>query len=270
MSSFASAGRPLARRTLRFWCAARVLSLLLVAVSTSGCFFFRVASTPMERVSFRELGPEQACGAVVLIPGFGDRPDAFKDHGFVAALEKAAPRFDVFGADAHFGYYRKRTLLDRLEQDVIGPLRARGYRQIWLVGASMGGFGAVAYARSHPELVRGVMLFAPYMGPKDVVQEVSATGLCDYQPQIGSEQNEDNFARRNFVWLRQQACETRDVSLWLAVGSEDRLRRPDTLLGGALDPAHVLVLPGGHGWKVWTPALQKLAPTALDTPGVRD
>jgi pimeloyl-ACP methyl ester carboxylesterase len=242
----------------------------LFAAASSGCFLFRVASNPMERVSFRELGPERARGAVVLFPGFGDRPDAFKDHGFVAALEQAAPRFDVFGADAHFGYYRKRTLLDRLEQDVIGPLRARGYREIWLVGASMGGFGAVAYARSHPTLVRGVMLFAPYLGPKEVVQEVSVSGLCSYQPRIDHDQNEANFARRNFVWLRQQACETHDVSLWLAVGSEDRLRRPDSLLGGALSPSHVLVLPGGHGWKVWTPALQKLAPAALDTPGVHD
>ena len=224
----------------------------------------------MERVSFRELGPARALGAVVLMPGFGDRPEAFRDHGFVAALEAAAPRFDVFGADSHFGYYRKRTLLDRLEQDVIGPLRARGYRSIWLVGASMGGFGAVAYARAHPALVRGVMLFAPYLGPKEVVQEVAAAGLCKYQPQLGPRQDEANFARQNFVWLKQQACEKHDVSLWLAVGSEDRLRQTDDILGGALDASHVLVLPGGHGWKVWTPALQKLAPAALDTPEVHD
>ena len=242
----------------------------LASSASGGCFLLRVASTPMERVAFRELGPAQARGAVVLLPGFGDRPSAFADHGFVTALAAAAPRFDVFGADAHFGYYRKRTLLDRLDQDVVGPLRARGYREIWLVGASMGGFGAVAYARSHPERVRGVMLFAPYLGPKDVLQEVASTGLCKYQPALGPKQDEANFARQNFVWLRQQACEKHDVSLWLAVGSEDHLRQTDDILGGALAPSHVLVLPGGHGWKVWTPALQKLAPAALDTPEVHD
>lgn len=243
-----------------------LVCLLLLASGASGCAFLRAARTPMERVAFREQGPAKARGAVVLLPGFGDRPEAFEQNGFVAALVKAAPAFDVFAADAHFGYYRKRSLLDRLERDVIGPLRARGYREIWVAGASLGGFGAVAYARKHPALIRGVMLFAPYMGPKEVVQEVAAVGLCKYDKLPGPKENEANFARANFVWLKQQACVDRTVSLWLAVGAEDRLRRPDGVLGSALDPSHVLVLPGGHGWKVWTPALEKLAPTALDTP----
>jgi len=224
----------------------------------------------MERVAFRELGPQKARGVIVLMPGFGDRPAAFADNGFVAALARRAHAFDIYAADAHFGYYRKRSLLERLEHDVIGPLRARGYREIWLAGASLGGFGAVAYARSHPEGVRGVMLFAPYLGPKEVVQEVAAVGLCKYQKTPGKELNEANFARANFVWLKQQACIDHRVSLWLAVGSEDRLRRPDSVLGSALDPSHVLVLPGGHGWKVWTPAVEQQASAALDTPDVHD
>ena len=39
---------------------------------------------------------------------------------------------------------------------IFGPLRARGYREIWLAGASMGGLGVVAYARTHPAKIRGV------------------------------------------------------------------------------------------------------------------
>jgi pimeloyl-ACP methyl ester carboxylesterase len=242
------------------------LSLLIsTALSLAGCAFLRSASTPMERVTFREAGPQKARGAIVLLPGFGDRPAAFEDNGFVAALARRAPDYDVFGADAHFGYYRKRTVLDRLEHDVIGPLRARGYREIWLMGASMGGLGAVAYARTHPERIRGVMLFAPYMGPQEVVREVAATGLCKYDKPDDGKDEEARLARENFRWLRQQACEDRKVSLWLGVGTEDRLRRPDSVLADALDPTHVQILPGGHGWKVWTPAVDRLAQTAFDT-----
>lgn len=254
----------------------------------AGCPFMRSPSVPMERLSYRERGPASARGAIVLLPGFGDRPSAFGDNGFVAVLARHAPDYDVFAADAHFGYYRKRTLVLRLERDVIGPLLAKGYRELWLAGTSMGGFGAIAYARTHPQRVRGVLLFAPYLGPGEVVQQVARTGLCRYRepprPSAAareqsavkaraSERNEDEdpelaFAQANFVWLRRQACEERSVALWLAVGSQDRLRAADDLLGAALERQHVLILPGGHGWKVWTPALERLAPLAFDSHGV--
>lgn len=234
----------------------------------------RITRTPMTSVTYRNQGPAQARGVVVLLPGFGDRPQAFEKNGFVAALAKAQPALDIVAADAHFGYYRKRSIILRLEQDVIGPLRARGYREIWLAGTSMGGIGAIGYAREHPERVRGLFLLAPYLGPGEVVNEVAAQGLCNYDGKPDAKDSLDNFARRNFIWLRRQACaeasaDAHKPSLYLGVGSEDRLRRPDSVLGSVIPAAHFVVLPGGHGWKVWTPALRKLAATAFDSPEVR-
>jgi pimeloyl-ACP methyl ester carboxylesterase len=169
----------------------------------------------------------------------------------------------VFAADAHFGYYRKRTLLERLDQDVVAPLRRQGYRDLWLVGTSMGGHGAIAYARTHPERVSGLLLFAPYMGPRDVVEEVKrAGGLCHYEAPP-YEESADGFARENFVWLRRATCGDARVPIWLAVGDQDRLLPADRLLADALSPSRVLVLPGGHGWAVWTPAVKQLSARAL-------
>jgi len=253
-----------ARRATRTRRARTLLCLLALALM-SGCSFLRPARTPMERVVLREQGPDEARGAIVLLPGFGDRPSAFSEHGFAQALAAAAPGYDVFAADAHFGYYRKRSLLERLERDVIAPLRARGYRELWLAGASLGGFGAVGYARTHPERIAGLMLFAPYMGPKEVVSKVAQGGLCAYDETPSEKDDEANFARRNFVWLKRQACEDHSISLYVAVGDEDRLLGANRLLGNALPPSHALVLPGGHGWKVWTPAVTRLAPVAFDS-----
>ncbi len=216
----------------------------------------RIAREPMPSETYRALGPDTARGVIVLLPGFGDRPEAFAENGFVAALE--GTRLDVVAADAHFTYYRKGRVVTRLHEDVIEPLRRRGYRNIWLAGTSMGGIGAVGYARQHPEGVRGVFLLAPYMGPKEVVQEVAATGLCKWQGKAGDEHDVESFARANFVWLREQACVKREVSLYLGVGSEDRLLQADSVLGGVLPASHFVVLPGGHGWKVWTPVMSKL------------
>jgi hypothetical protein len=51
------------------------------------------------------------------------------------------------------------------------------------------------------------------------------------------------------------------------VGASDRMLPGTQVLDDQLDPSHVVVLPGGHGWKVWTPALDVLAPRAFSAYG---
>ena len=241
-----------------------VLLLFGLLWSGAGCVYLRRAKVPMDAVRFSPHGAKRARGAVVLLPGFGDRPSAFVEHGFVDVLRRYAPEYDVIAADAHFGYYRADSVIERLDHDVIGPLRKEGYRELWLAGTSMGGHGAVAYARTHPERVMGLLLFAPYMGPGDVVTEVErAGGLCKYQPPNHDVDDARGFARANYGFLRKVTCEPSSVAVWLAVGKSDRLLRADQVLGKALDPKHFVTLPGGHGWKVWTPALERVAPLAI-------
>jgi pimeloyl-ACP methyl ester carboxylesterase len=236
-----------------------------------GCAYLRRANEPMESERFVARGPRLARGAIVLLPGFGDRPATFERQGFVAALRRHAPEHDVIAADAHFGYYRAHSVVERLERDVIGPLRAQGYRELWLAGTSMGGFGAVAYARTHPERIAGLLLFAPYMGAREVTDEVvQAGGLCKYRAPERYVDDARGFTRANFGYLRRVACEPSPVAVWLAVGQSDSLLPANQILGRALEPQRFLTLPGGHGWKVWTPALTRVAPLAIaQTPASR-
>lgn len=232
--------------------------------SVGACGYVRITRTPMASLAFAGAGVDKARGAIVLLPGFGDRPTTFEQQGFVTALKEAAPGYDVYAADAHFGYYRTGTLIERLDTDVIGPLRARGYKELWIAGTSLGGHGAVGYAREHPDRIAGLMLFAPYMGPRGVVDEVRrAGGLCRYQGSEDPPKDAETFARANLTWLRRAVCEEKRVQVWLAVGEADHLLAADRVLGDALDPSHVLVRPGGHGWKVWTPAVAELGPRAF-------
>jgi pimeloyl-ACP methyl ester carboxylesterase len=240
-----------------------VLFLTILSWLSAACTSLRVPKVPMDTVRFVNAGPKAARGAIVLLPGYGDRPQTFMDRGFVDALRRHAPGYDIIAADAHFGYYRKHNVVERLEHDVIGPLRREGYRELWLAGASMGGFGGVAYAREHPDQVAGLLLFAPYMGPSSVVEEVGRVGLCAYRPPAKYIDNQEGFARANFGYLREIACGPSNVSVWLAVGDSDGLLPANKLLGSAIGGERFLVLPGGHGWKVWTPAVERIAPRAL-------
>jgi pimeloyl-ACP methyl ester carboxylesterase len=235
------------------------LALLLVL---GGCYW-RIAHEPMPFVAFGNLGPERARGAIVLMPGFADKPEDFDVHGFVPVLRKNAPDYDVYAADAHFGYYNKNTLLEQLHANVIGPLVSRGYRELWIAGVSMGGHGAVAYARAYPERVKGLFLFAPYLGPSDVVEEVAqAGGICRYTPQDPPPQSRFGFAQANFVWLRAVLCDSPPkVALWVGVGERDQAKRD--LLRAVVTPDHYLIEPGGHDWNAWIPALEKMSRVAF-------
>jgi hypothetical protein len=41
---------------------------------------------------------------------------------------------DLVAVDAHLGYYYKRTIIDRLREDVLVPAKVQGYRRIVVVG----------------------------------------------------------------------------------------------------------------------------------------
>jgi pimeloyl-ACP methyl ester carboxylesterase len=238
-----------------------VLALALI-LSLAGCYW-RFAREPMPSVTYGDLGPQRARGAIVLLPGFGGEPEDFDVYGFVSVLHKNAPGYDLIAPDAHFGYYDRNTLLDQLHTSVIGPLLARGYRELWITGVSMGGHGAVAYARAYPERINGVLLFAPYLGPGELLQQVAqAGGICGYNAPAALPPGRLGFAQANFAWLKDVLCsKPAKVSVWVAVGDKDQDKR--NLLRDAVEPGHYIVLPGGHDWEVWTPALDQIAHRAF-------
>ena len=90
---------------------------------------------------------------VIFLPGIGDLAEDFESRGFIEALMQSPLRADAMAVDAHYGYYGRRTLLERLAQDVVLPARSR-YREVWLVGISVGG----------PDHIGRALLLAPYLG----------------------------------------------------------------------------------------------------------
>ena len=237
-------------------------------VFAEGCYFVQRAKTPMPVERFAPNGPAQARGAMVFMPGFIDGPEDFVTHGFVDLVREHAPGYDVFAANAHFRYYAKGRLWTRLEQDVVAPLRRDGYREVWLVGISMGGFGSLSYASKHPEQISGLILLAPYMGPRDLIEEISAAGGVEsWQPGdlAAIEDEEERLYRSMWAWLRQRAVgeSEQGPTLLLGYGDEDRLRFPNGLLGNALSEDQVAVRPGGHKWVVWKPLFETLLQRAF-------
>ena len=138
--------------------ALRAVALACWAGQATACALPRPTAVPLASEAFPAHADGRACCLVVLLPGHGDTPRDFVEHGFVKALRDARIPVDVIAVAAHSGYYFKGIVAERLHADVLAPARPAVYKQIWLIGVSMGGFWALWTAQLHPEDASGLVL----------------------------------------------------------------------------------------------------------------
>ncbi|RZJ24483.1 MAG: alpha/beta hydrolase [Haliea sp.] len=201
--------------------------LLLSLGMLVGCFPRGDPSRPIPTALV--VAPEKARRLVVVLPGRADDIADLRASGIAQAVQSAWPDADVLLTGLALGFYLEGRAEMRLQDEIIAPARARGYAQIWLVGASLGGMGALLHQRSYPGGVDGMVLLAPYLG------ESAAQPLL----------------LQHLEGLRREPERAR--SLWLAYGRSDRLRGSMPLLEPLLPPGQVLVRDGGHDWELWSP-----------------
>jgi pimeloyl-ACP methyl ester carboxylesterase len=188
---------------------------------------------------------------VLFLPGRRDSLGDYGRRGFPEMAARAGVVADYAEVDAHMGYYQAETISTRLHEDVVAPAHARGDERIWIVGISMGGLGAILYAREHPEGARGVVALAPYLGDEEPRQVAAAGGLRSYT--MGAPRAVADYERELWGWIKRYAAEGADrPPIWLGLGTQDDLAPADRLLAEALPPGRTFVETGGHDWKTWT------------------
>ena len=193
----------------------------------------------------------RAPGLLVLLQGAGDRLGCFAEHGLVELALDSTLDVDVLELDAHFGYYRSLTLVERLEQDVLRPCRER-YRDIWLVGVSMGGLGALLTASAQPELVDGVVLISPYLGRRRLIREIDeGGGLATWEAPADAALWRWDLETWKVLQRLCLAPQSGDPELLLLHADEDLSPRAHQLVAAALPSERVITLPGQHDWKAW-------------------
>jgi len=235
-----------AGRTIAIVCAAWVL------FAVGGCAFVRSASMPMSALAVTHSAPSDCL--VVLMPGMGDTPQHFLDHGFVEDARAQGLRCDFVLPDAHLTYYREQNVGERVATDVLVAARARGYRRIWLVGISLGATGAIEAARRRPDLVDGLVLIAPFLGPEE---PVPAAFHGDTTPPVRQHLLVHVAPRTS--WLSGVARSER-LPLLVAFGTEDRYVRNHRRLADMMDGSRVITRGGAHDWATWRALWSELAP----------
>jgi len=236
----------------------QILALTCLVAMLPACIMTPSATNPMASVSMQ---PERnADTLVIMLPGRGDRGDDFEDRGFFEIA--SGQGFDVIAADAHFGYYRARTLDQRLREDIVQPARDRGYREIWLLGISAGGFGAMLYASLHPDDIDGLLLLAPWPGDRELVAEISERGgLAQWADNPGNAG--EDFQRDTWLWLAEVTEQAGNPEIILGYGASDRFAPAGELMGARLPPGNHLVQEGGHDWPTWRSLWSEMLETGL-------
>ena len=186
---------------------------------------------------------------LVLLPGAYSAPEEFETAGFIDAARQAGVAADITIVDAHLGYFADKSVLQRLREDVVLPARARGVRQVWLVGISLGGFGALGYALRHPADITGVVALAPYLGRRTVLRDIVAGGGPAVWRNTAVPEGPDDLETGVWQWL--SAPQPASPPVWLGYGRDDRFADSHRLLSGVLPAGHVDSVPGGHDWPPW-------------------
>lgn len=187
---------------------------------------------------------------VLMLPGVSSPPEEFVEAGFLAALSAAAPGTSAHVLDSHYGYYEDRSILARLHEEQVLPARAAGFRQVWLVGISLGGFGALGYLARHPGAVDGVLALAPYLGPASLQREITAAGGPRAWAAAPAPA-EDTSMLGHALWRHLASSDTAGAKVHLGYGESDRFAHSHRQLAPLLPARHVRTAPGGHDWPVW-------------------
>jgi len=171
-----------------------------------------------------DFAPDNAARLLVMLPAAKARPEDFLVHGFIDAVRMRRLRLDIAMPDLHADLYLEGDIAERLETDVMQPARAKGYRDIWLAGISLGGMASIAYACRHAARIAGVMLLAPFLGLRDANGEPELLG---------------------------ELAGSRLPDIFLGYGTRDRYAGTSHLLARRLPAERVTTLEGGHDWPTW-------------------
>lgn len=215
---------------------------------SSGCAYF--ANKPLKTLSYIDDDATSRKNLIVFVRGLGGSHRSFEEEGLVEATRQSGIAFDMMAPNAHFAYYAKRTLIERLRKDVILPAQKKGYDNIWLVGFSMGGLGSLLYVREHPEDISGICMISPFLGDDAIITEINKNGgLQGWTP--GDYSPEDDWERMLWHWIKIEVATEQSIPIYLGFGNNDPYVKAQQLLSTALPENHTIRRKGAHDYETF-------------------
>ena len=226
-------------------------TLLLLVTLFAGCY--PTAKIPMETILYDAVNVQGPRSLIIFLPGNGDPISVFKKEGLIEAVRERGLPIDMVAVNAHIGYYVNWSILVRMKEDVIEPLRSRGYKQIWLVGDSMGAYGSLSYAKEHLDEISGVVLLGPFLGDEQLIKDIKQSGgLQSWDPGDITSATKEAWERSIWAWFKErQTTKNYYPSMYLGYGHGDRFSYAQEYLASVMQADHVIAIDGYHSWRTW-------------------
>lgn len=224
---------------------------LLGCVFTSGCHYLKNPVTPMPtrlycRALDYQLSDADKCpraqDAMIMLPGIAGGIKRFEQEGLIDQLRLSNLPLDALVVDAHFGYYRARTVQLRLQQDVLDVALDAGYHKLHFAGVSLGGFGSLLYWRDNAQRrPASLTLLTPYLGEPEYYQYKLEPDTQPLQPEAD---------KNLWPWL-DTTTESERGKWYLGLARSDKFYAPGLALADMLPEANVIKVDGEHNWHAW-------------------
>lgn len=186
-----------------------------------------------------------AADLLVLLPGAHMRPEDFVEAGFFAEVEQRALALDLCAVAIDMATVSDGRAVGALRREVLQPAR-RTHGRVWLGGISLGGLLALETTASHPELVDGLCLIAPYPGSRLVINAIARAGGIDaWQPTAEALRDPD---ARVWHWLKAPPLHR---PVFVGHGLQDRFADGMAQLAARFPEASRHTVAGDHDWPAW-------------------
>ncbi|MDB5944931.1 MAG: hypothetical protein JWQ13_4497 [Ramlibacter sp.] len=194
--------------------------------------------------------PSQASQAAthlwLMLPGAYMKPADFIRAGFADAVHERGLPHDIALLDATISEVADGSALAFL-QEYVRAVPADPRLRVCVLGISLGGQLAMHCAAQATPRIASVLVMAPYLGPRDLLAQVGATGrMAEWAPQPSAVSDTERE-----IWRWLQGCAVQEPPLYLGYGRDDRFASAHALMAQALPEDRIDTVPGGHDWPVW-------------------
>lgn len=201
---------------------------------------------------------ERSDTLLILVHGRMDTAKSFDEAGLIQDLRDRGSTADIVSLGAAPDLFRRRIFADSVEQQVVAPARAQGYERVFIAGVSRDGMGVLTYARKYPNSVDGVLVIAPFLGPRALVEDIERQGPTSWNLEAASPSVKSMMAGwapardlpEMWAWLYQLDSEPHPP-LHMAWGTTDGFAPTVEKVAARMPASHSYATEGEHDWETW-------------------
>lgn len=235
----------------------KILSVCFITLLISSCSLFVNVNEPLNLL-WDKTGNKTE-NLIIFIPGLYDSQNKFKNELFFKTARDEAVDADLVAVNINVVHLADKMVGERIKKDVLNYVKNDGYKNIWVVGVSIGGLSSLVYLKNHGENICGVVVLAPYLGDDVLAEEMKQVGgLKNWVPDMGKLKDSiDVEVDTLWLWL---AKKNNFSNIYLGYGKQDDITIGSLTLESLLDKKNVVAIDGEHDWetgrKIWETQLK--------------